>query len=70
MRDGLPDTGVTGLVVLCYLGAGYTHEEGKYADQVDRALRWLVRHRGRTVSSAERRCDTTRCIATGWRRWR
>lgn len=37
------DTGVTGLVVLCYLGAGYTHEEGKYADQVDRALRWLVR---------------------------
>jgi len=36
------DTGLTGLVVLCYLGAGYTHEEGKYADQVDRALRWLV----------------------------
>lgn len=40
------DTGVTGLVVLCYLGAGYTHEEGKYADQVDRALRWLVRQQG------------------------
>lgn len=36
------DTGITGLVILCYLGAGYTHENGKYADQVDRALRWLV----------------------------
>jgi hypothetical protein len=28
---------------LAFLGAGYTHEEGPYADQVDRALSWLIR---------------------------
>lgn len=36
------DSGITGLVVLSYLGAGYTHEEGKYADVVRRALKWLI----------------------------
>ncbi|MFP6762759.1 MAG: hypothetical protein VB858_04050, partial [Planctomycetaceae bacterium] len=28
------DSGVTGLVILAFLGAGHTHEEGPYADQV------------------------------------
>lgn len=37
------DTGLTALVVLTFLGAGYTHEEGQYADQIDRAIRWLIR---------------------------
>ncbi len=37
------DTGLTALVVLTFLGAGYTHEEGQYADQIDRAVRWLIR---------------------------
>lgn len=37
------DTGLTALIVLTFLGAGYTHEEGQYADQIDRAVRWLVR---------------------------
>jgi hypothetical protein len=36
------DSGVTALAVLAFLGAGYTHEEGQYADTVDRALRWLI----------------------------
>ncbi|MEX0727736.1 MAG: prenyltransferase/squalene oxidase repeat-containing protein [Planctomycetaceae bacterium] len=36
------DAGVTALAVLAFLGAGYTHEEGQYADQIDWALRWLV----------------------------
>jgi len=36
------DTGLTALAILAFLGAGYTHEEGPYADRVDRALRWLV----------------------------
>ena len=36
------DSGVTGLVVLSFLGAGYTHEEGQYADNVKRALDWLI----------------------------
>ena len=37
------DAGVSGLTILAFLGAGYTHEDGQYADQVDRALSWLVR---------------------------
>jgi hypothetical protein len=37
------DTGVTALALLAFLGAGYTHEEGQYADQVDRTIRWLIR---------------------------
>jgi prenyltransferase beta subunit len=36
------DSGVTALSILAFLGAGYTHEEGQYADNVDRALRWLI----------------------------
>ena len=36
------DTGVTALAILAFLGAGYTHEEGQYADTVDRAIRWLM----------------------------
>jgi len=37
------DTGITALVTLSFLGAGYTHEDGKYALTVDRALDWLIR---------------------------
>jgi hypothetical protein len=37
------DTGLTALVLLTYLGAGYTQHDGQYADQIDRALRWLIR---------------------------
>lgn len=37
------DTGITALALLSFLGAGYTHEEGKYVNNVSRALRWLVR---------------------------
>ncbi|MBS0204151.1 MAG: hypothetical protein JSS49_14705 [Planctomycetes bacterium] len=36
------DTGVTGLVVLSFLGAGHTHEEGKYTSEVLRAIQWLI----------------------------
>ena len=36
------DTGITALIVLSFLGAGYTHEGGPYAVQVDRALDWLI----------------------------
>lgn len=36
------DTGITALVTLSFLGAGYTHESGKYAVSVDRALHWLI----------------------------
>ncbi|MGC1272682.1 MAG: hypothetical protein WBC44_03170, partial [Planctomycetaceae bacterium] len=36
------DSGLTALAILAFLGAGYTHEEGEYAETVDRALKWLV----------------------------
>ncbi|MFM9966464.1 MAG: hypothetical protein ACKV2Q_35250 [Planctomycetaceae bacterium] len=37
------DSGVTALALLAFLGAGYTHEKGQYADQIDRTLSWLIR---------------------------
>lgn len=40
------DTGLTALVVLSFLGAGYTHEGGRYAPDVDRAIDWLIRQQG------------------------
>jgi len=36
------DSGLSALVTLSFLGAGYTHEEGKYAISVDRALSWII----------------------------
>lgn len=46
VREGIPgveaDSGVTALAILAFLGAGYTHEEGPYADHVDRGLNWLI----------------------------
>ncbi len=43
-RAGLhADSGVTALAVLAFLAAAYTHEDGQYADQIDRALSWLIR---------------------------
>lgn len=35
------DHGVTGLALLAFLGAGYTHRQGPYRETVDRAIRWL-----------------------------
>ena len=40
------DTGLTALVMLSFLGAGYTHEEGRYAVVVDRALDWIISQQG------------------------
>ncbi|AMV37579.1 hypothetical protein [Planctomyces sp. SH-PL62] len=37
------DTGLTALALLTFLGAGYTHEEGKYATTVSRGLGFLLR---------------------------
>jgi len=37
------DAAMTGMVLLCYLGAGHTHQaEGPYRATAERALRWLV----------------------------
>ncbi|HXX95221.1 MAG TPA: hypothetical protein VEN81_16485, partial [Planctomycetota bacterium] len=35
------DAGVTGLALLAFAGAGYTHRAGPYAEAVARALQWL-----------------------------
>lgn len=39
---GRSDTGVTGLALLAYLGAGYTHQGDRYAENIRRALDWLI----------------------------
>ncbi|MBI1347485.1 hypothetical protein GC163_14495 [bacterium] len=36
------DTGVTGLALLAFLGAGYTHDEGEYSQNVRQAIDWLI----------------------------
>lgn len=37
----LYDPGQTGLALLAFLGAGYTHQEGKYKDTVKKGLKYL-----------------------------
>jgi hypothetical protein len=72
-RSGLEaDSGLTGLAVLAFLGAGYTHEEGRYADHIDRALRWLIRQQttdgflgGRANRYARMYCHGMAAIALG-----
>ncbi|MBB75940.1 MAG: hypothetical protein CMJ75_15650 [Planctomycetaceae bacterium] len=36
------DTAATGLALLCFTGGAYSHREGKYADTVDRGLKFLL----------------------------
>ncbi len=38
------DTAATGLALLAFQGAGYTHNQFKYAANVDKALQFLVQH--------------------------
>src|SRR5208337_3248814 len=38
------DTAATGLALLTYLGAGYTHQDDKYRDVVRRGVEWLLKH--------------------------
>lgn len=37
-------TAATAMALNAFLGAGYTHREGKYADRVDRGIQFLVNH--------------------------
>lgn len=36
------DSAATGLALLAFLGAGYTHQEGPYRLQIQRGLQWLL----------------------------
>ncbi len=38
------DTAATALAILAFQGAGYTHQQDKYASQVARGLQFLIRH--------------------------
>lgn len=38
------DTAATGLALLAFQGAGYNHQEFKYADRMQRAIDWLIQH--------------------------
>ena len=38
---GTHDVGVTGLALLCFLGAGHTHREGNYGGTLRKGLKWL-----------------------------
>lgn len=40
----ISNTAATGLAVLAFQGAGYHHRDFRYAQQLERALRWLVDH--------------------------
>ncbi|QDT65739.1 prenyltransferase/squalene oxidase repeat-containing protein [Calycomorphotria hydatis] len=36
------DSGLTALIVLSFLGAGYTQDDGQYSDEVNKAINWLI----------------------------
>ena len=38
------DTALTGLALLTYLGAGYTHRDGRYTEVVGKGLDYLIAH--------------------------
>ena len=66
---GEADTALTALSLLAYLGSGYTHVDGKYADTVGRGINFL-----RQSQKARRRPPrfephTWGCTATRWRLW-
>lgn len=54
------DHGISGLVLLAFLGAGYTQQEGKYKEQVGLGLQWLLERQdpsGFFFDPADRRQD-------------
>ena len=68
------DTAATGLALLTYLGAGYTHQDEKYRDVVRRGVEWLVKHQqpdgNLSYHGPSRRPTTTHAITvTALPRW-
>lgn len=37
------DTGATAMALLCFVGAGHTHESGSFAKDVNKAVQWLLK---------------------------
>ena len=48
-------TSATGLALLCFLGAGYTHQEGKYVEVVGKGLDYLKSHMEMTTHGGDLR---------------
>jgi hypothetical protein len=44
LKGGNTDAAGTSLALLPFLGAGQTHQTGKYREQVSKGLRWLIEH--------------------------
>jgi hypothetical protein len=66
------EAGLTALAVLAFLGKGYTHEDNPFADNVERALRWLISQQdsqgflgGRANPYARMYCHGMATIALG-----
>ncbi len=53
------DTAATGLSLLAFLGAGYTHSGDRHRDTVYRALQWLVRNQQSNGQLFTRETDAT-----------
>lgn len=47
------NVGLTALTTLAFLGAGYTHEDGQYADNLSRAFSYLLAQQNATGSFAD-----------------
>jgi len=54
------DTAATGLALLAFLGAGYTHRDGKHQDTVRRGVGWLVAHQNADGSLFRPRSDASK----------
>ena len=48
---GRSETAITGLALLAMIGAGNTHQHGKYADNVYRGLAFLINSQSRVPQS-------------------
>ncbi len=59
------DTAATGLALLAYMAAGYTHQDEKYRDTVRRGLGWLVKHQAEDGNLSYRGSDATRFYSHG-----
>ena len=59
------DTALTGLSLLAYLGAGYTHTDGKYAPTVAKGVDFLLCSRSPTATSGAG-AGPSACTATRW----
>jgi len=60
------DTGMTGLALLAFLAAGYTHKGGDYEATVDKGLKFLLVQQDDEGGLVARPRSTRTCIATRW----